>query len=218
MDRTPMRRYEALGDGVFAIVMTLLVLELKLPEAAGPDGHAALSARLLAIWPNYIGYLVSFLFLGLWWLGHHSLLDLVWRVDGPFLWMNFIYLMLITMIPFTASLAAKNWGEPIAGVIYGLNLLLPLAVTRWMFFHATGTPKIAAVEVPPEAVRREGQGFLITTAILTAGIILAFVDTAISFALYGLMAAFYVTTSWRGLEGIGARQQELRHGQQKQAE
>lgn len=206
MDRSATRRFEGLADGVFAIVITLLVLELRLPEAEGP--HAALSNRLLAIWPSYVGYLVSFVFLGLWWLVHLSLLDLVRRMDGPLIWMNFLFLMLVTLIPFTARLSAENWDEPVAAVLYGLNLLLPLAVSRAFYFHIAGTPDVAAVRVDPGAATREGRGYLIVMLVQAVAIVLAFVNPVISFILYGLMAAFYIVVVWQGRVGLAAARAE----------
>ncbi len=204
MERSPTRRFEALADGVFAIVMTLLVLELRVPEVLQHSERGGLSRTLLGMWPNYASYIMSFLFLSFWWLVHHDLFDKIRRVDGPLIWLNLLYLMLVALVPFSASLAARHWGEPVTGVVYGLNMLLPLVVSRAMFYHAARTPTLCSRELRLEYVRSERRAAGVVTVTLAVGVILSFVDPSISFAIYGALAVFYVIAIWRGREGMSA--------------
>ena len=197
-----MRRFEAFGDGVFAIVITLLVLELRLPDVEGPA--VPLTERLIMIWPSYASYLVSFLFLGLWWLNHSDLLDKVKLMDGPLIWMNFLYLMLTSLIPFAASLAAEHWADSASGVLYGLNLLLALGVSRAFYSHVARTPQVQCVRLDPALVKTEIRAYLVAMALLGIGVVVAFFSAPISFALYGLMALFYVVVIWKGRAGLAA--------------
>jgi uncharacterized membrane protein len=202
MDRSAMRRYEAFGDGVFAIVITLLVLELRIPDAHG--AHATLASRLLSIWPSYAAYLVSFLFLAFWWLVHHGLLDAVKVMDGPLIWMNFLYLMLTSLIPFAASLASENWGAPVTGVLYGLNLLAALAVSRAFYAHVVRTPGVQSGPPDPATVKTEKRAYGVAMSLLALGVALSFFSAPLGFAVYGLMALFYVVAIWKGRVGLAA--------------
>ena len=88
MSKSPTQRVEALTDGVFAIVMTLLVLELSIPVISGTSAGTLLTHRLIEMWPKYLSYVVSFLVLGLWWLYHHGVFENINRVDGRLLYYN----------------------------------------------------------------------------------------------------------------------------------
>ena len=204
MDRSAMSRFEAFGDGVFAIVITLLVLELRLPEAH--DADTTLASRLLSIWPSYAAYLVSFLFLAFWWLVHHGLLDSVRVMDGPLIWMNFLFLMLTSLIPFAASLASEHWGEPVTGVLYGINLFLALLVSRAFYGHVLKTPEVQSEPPDPEAARTEKRAYIFALSLLALGVVLGFVSAVLSFVVYGVMAVFYVVTIWKGRVGLAAAQ------------
>jgi uncharacterized membrane protein len=94
-------RLEAFSDGVFAIAITLLVLEIKVP----PPG-TALGAELLHLWPSYLAYVVSFLVIGAIWLNHHAMFQHIVRVDGMLLLFNILHLMPIAFLPFPTAVLA----------------------------------------------------------------------------------------------------------------
>ena len=100
------RRAEAFSDGVFAIAITLLVLDLRLP-GAGPEHHT-LIYQLLHDWPQYFAYVVSFLTIGIMWMNHHTIFAHITRVDRPLLVINLLLLMAVVAIPFPTSLVAEH--------------------------------------------------------------------------------------------------------------
>jgi len=112
-------RLEALSDGIFAIVLTLLVLDFRVPEEA-----STLGADLMGLLPNLAAWALSFVTVALYWLAHHRIFHAVKSVDGPFVWLNFAWLMLVCLIPVPASLIGRHPGEPWAAAVYGLNLML----------------------------------------------------------------------------------------------
>ena len=97
-------RLEAFSDGVYAIAITLLVLDLKLPVS--PDGH--LGAALLQQWPNYFAFLLSFAFIGIMWVNHHRLYSHILRCDNGLLFLNLLLLLGITFVPFPAAVLAGH--------------------------------------------------------------------------------------------------------------
>jgi uncharacterized membrane protein len=132
--RREKRRLEAFSDGVFAIAVTLLVLEIKVPALADlPSGSLGLA--LLRQWPSYFAYLLSFSVILIMWVNHHVLLDLVREVDHGFLYLNGLLLMVITLLPFPTALVAQYGEDPrnghLAAAVYcGLCVLIAL------FFNA----------------------------------------------------------------------------------
>ena len=117
-------RLEAFSDGVFAIAITLLVLEISLPEDAGDD----LLAAFLDQWPSYLAYLVSFATIGMTWLRHSTITHYLHGVDTMFVRLNLLLLMLVSFLPFPTGLVAEHIhdveAERVAATILGINMLL----------------------------------------------------------------------------------------------
>ena len=114
------RRLESFSDGVFAIVITLLVLELKLPEVR----YDALAQSLMALLPSISAYVLSFLLIGMYWVFHHHAYTLIDGVDGVLLWLNIVFLLLISFMPFPTMMLGRYPGQTLPIVFYGCNLLL----------------------------------------------------------------------------------------------
>ncbi len=129
-------RIEALTDGIFAVAMTLLVLDLKLPEAMGGIDEAGFRAALAALLPKLESYVISFLALCVFWLGHHRLMTLMRGVDHLFLWRNLLFILFITFVPFTTSLMGEHRELYDAPLLYGANLALILGAQFAMWWRA----------------------------------------------------------------------------------
>ena len=122
-------RIEFLTDGVFAIVMTLLVLEITLPEIAQPSLQAELPQKLLEILPILFKYALSFLVLGVLWGYHHLAFHSIKRSNMALAWLNIVFLMFVALIPFSTSI--QIWGAQqvlVIQVINSLNVALPVAM------------------------------------------------------------------------------------------
>ena len=127
-------RIEALTDGVFAVAMTLLVLDIKVPEPQQSEGVADLPVRLLALWPKLLSYAISFVILGVYWVGHHIQLSFIRRADRPLLWINVLFLLWVALVPFSTALLSEYSKTRVAIAIYGANLIaigLTLALHWW---------------------------------------------------------------------------------------
>lgn len=105
-------RVEAFSDGVFAIAITLLILEIKVPHFAGGATNAQVFRALLDLWPSYVAFLLSFIAILIMWINHHGLFRLIHRVDVPFLYTNGAMLLLVTFVPFPTALLAEYLGQP----------------------------------------------------------------------------------------------------------
>jgi uncharacterized membrane protein len=110
-------RLEAFSDGVMAIIITIMVLELKVP-------HGGEFADLIPLYPVFLCYLLSFIFIGIYWNNHHHMLQSVKVVDGAVLWANNLLLFWLSLIPFVTSWMGENHFSAIPVAIYGVPLLL----------------------------------------------------------------------------------------------
>jgi uncharacterized membrane protein len=117
-------RIEALADGVFAIAMTLLVLDVKVPSVDPSVGTEEFALALWQLGPRFLSFGVSFLIAGVLWVGHHALMHYIRRSNRAFLWWNLLFLFLISAIPLSASLLGQYPRQPLAISVYCLNLIL----------------------------------------------------------------------------------------------
>lgn len=113
-------RFMALSDGVFAIAMTLLALDLKVPEVARDAGHDAVRHALAHQWPSYQSYLISFYVVGVYWMRHHRLMRRLTSVNRHLMRDNILFLLFVSALPFPASLIGQyGTTDPIALAVYG---------------------------------------------------------------------------------------------------
>jgi uncharacterized membrane protein len=129
-------RVEAFSDGVFAIAITLLILEIKVPhEEAGE----ALRSQLWHLWPSYLAFLTSFMTIGVMWLNHHRLFTLIVKSDDGIIAFNLLLLLGVTWIPFPTALLAEHLrgdGQQVAGVVYATSFFLIAIVFNVMWRYA----------------------------------------------------------------------------------
>lgn len=186
-------RLEALSDGVFAIVVTLLVLEIKVPHVEAPGSTAELAAALRALAPKFTSWVISFVTVCVIWLNHHRLLRLVRRVDAGLFWWNANLLLWTSFIPFPTALMGDYPGSPLAVSCYGLVMgLMALAfvLMRW-HLHRHDALLEAGVD---RAVFRRGTGFsiLLGPVAYGAGAALAWVSSPAAFLFYAGIALYFV--------------------------
>jgi uncharacterized membrane protein len=116
-------RLEAFSDGVLAIIITIMVLELKVP-------HGERLEDLLPLWPVTLSYILSFIYVGIYWNNHHHMMQAVRKVDGAVLWGNLLLLFWLSLLPFTTGWMGENHFARWPSLLYGLNLLL--CALGWM--------------------------------------------------------------------------------------
>jgi uncharacterized membrane protein len=130
-EENPNLRLLALTDGVIAITITLLVLELRLPEGFGDYTDAELWAALLGVWPRFLAYLLSFAVIGSFWLNHRAKFEHIVKSDGGLLWINMIYLLTMSIVPFTTNLIAESGGT-LATAIYAASMFVSGLSLAWL--------------------------------------------------------------------------------------
>ncbi len=180
-------RVETLADGVFAIAMTLLVLDIRVPL---PHDPAHLPERLLDLGPNLFSYALSFVVLGVYWVGHHNQYRFIQRADRAFLWINILFLLSIAFIPFSAGLLAEYPAERLAVAVYGGNLVVVGLVLYLHWWYATSHR--LADDVPPEAARSAARRILLAPFLYVVAVGLSLWTTRASLTLYVLVPLLYI--------------------------
>jgi uncharacterized membrane protein len=132
-------RVLALSDGVFAIIITLLVLEVHVPELT--QGHT-LNQALAELRPSLVAFVISFVLAGMYWVGHRDLFALIRRTDRGLVWLNICYLLPLCLLPFGSGLIGKYDTEPVALRIYGLLLVVIAAMRVVIWLYATNRPHL----------------------------------------------------------------------------
>ena len=175
-------RLEAFSDGVFAIIITIMVLELKVP-------HGASFAELFTLWPIFLSYVLSFVFLGIYWNNHHHMLNAVGRISGRNLWANLHLLFWLSLIPFVTGWMGENHFATGPVALYGVVLLCAACaylLLQRSLIKADGPDCLLA-----QAVGGDWKGNL-SPLTYAAAIALAFVHPWISCALYIVAAAVWL--------------------------
>jgi uncharacterized membrane protein len=132
-------RVLALSDGVFAIIITLLVLDIHLPQLTKGQ---SLGAALREIRPSLVAFVISFVVAGMYWVGHRDLFGLIRRTDRGLVWLNILYLLPLCLLPFGASLLGRFDREPVALRIYGLVLVAIAGMRLVVWWYVTSRPQL----------------------------------------------------------------------------
>ena len=136
-------RVMALTDGVFAIIMTLLVLDIRVPQLAA--GESLRTAFLLDVWPNVVVFVISFVLTGLYWVAHRDMFNLVRGVDRGLVWLNILFMLPVALVPAAAALLGAYSHEQLALSIYGLLFVL-IALMRLALWYYIGTRRHLLIE------------------------------------------------------------------------
>ena len=180
-------RLAAFSDGVIAIIITIMVLELKMPHGAG-------WTELIAVTPHFVSYVLSFIYLAIYWNNHHHLLHIVSRVDGLILWANSFLLFWLSLIPAATAWMGENFLGAVPTAFYGVVLLMP-AIAYFLLQKAI-MRKQGAHSVLAAALGADVKG-KISPVLYTAAIGLAFVAPWVSILIYVLVAVMWLVPDRR---------------------
>lgn len=185
------KRLEAFSDGVFAIVMTLLVLELRLPHIADPmDPHKVWDA-IIEVMPVFFSWVVSFFFVALIWLHHHSILKMSTGADYGTMWINTFLLFLICLLPFPTKIMGEYPMAPIIVMIWGILFSAATFVLTWFYYYNVKY-YLAPTYDKKTAMKNVRFTVLGGPTIYIAAALLAFVSVYISYVIYALVPLLYI--------------------------
>ncbi len=185
------QRIEAFSDGVFAIAMTLLVLELKAP----PAGNIALATLLVRQWPSYVAFLVSFAFIGIMWINHHGLFAHIRRSNDVLLVLNLLLLLGVVAVPFPTAVLAAHLGQPgerTAALLYsGTYGVIAIAFNVLWRYAASSKRRLLGPEVDANAVKQISYQYAFGPLLYVVCFVLAWVSVSASLVLNGVLACFF---------------------------
>ncbi len=193
-------RIEAFSDGVIAIIITIMVLELKIPEVAGPEG-------LKPLLPVFLNYVLSFIYVGIYWNNHHHMFHSAKHVTGGMMWANLHLLFWLSLIPFTTAWVGQNHLAEVPTAIYGFVLLM--AAIAYFILQRTIIAQQGPDSILAKAIGTDWKGKISPLCYLLA-IPLAFVNPVISTVLYVFVALLWLIPD-RRIERVLAGDHQVLH-------
>ena len=188
-------RIEAFSDGVFAIAITLLVLDLKV---SAPTGSEGLAYKLVGQWPAFVAFLNSFATILVIWINHHNLFNLIARSDCRFMLANGLLLLCVTFLPFPTSLVAEYYGHPgeaTAAVLYTGTFLMMAFAFNILWRYAAHKHQLLGRSVTAKEVGSINRQYLVGPIFYGLAFILAFVNVTASLVLTIALMLFYAVTA-----------------------
>lgn len=186
-------RIEAFSDGVFAIAMTLLILDIKVP----PVGSVPLSRELLLQWPSYFSFLISFAFIGIMWINHHRLFTHIARCDDALLILNLLLLLGVIVVPFPTAVLAVHLGqagERAALILYNATYVFIAVVFNLLWKYASSAKRhLLAKDVDAASVQRISRQYALGPVFYLICLGLSWLSTPASLALNFALACFFAT-------------------------
>jgi uncharacterized membrane protein len=196
-------RLEAFSDGVIAIIITIMVLEMKVPHHEGDPSHAHTAfSDLRSIWPVFLSYILSFVYLGIYWNNHHHLLHAAQRVSGGVLWANLHLLFWLSLIPFVTAWMGENHFTPVPTALYGVVLLL--AALAYVILQRTLMALHGRDSTLVTAINRDRKG-PISLALYAIAIAASYFLPWLGGALYALVALMWLIPDRRIEQALAQR-------------
>ena len=167
-EENPNTRLLALSDGVIAVAITLLVLDIRLPDAFETWSDAQLGAALVALWPRFLAYLLSFFVIGNLWNSHRAKFAAITAADGGLIWINMLFLLTIGLLPFTTNLIAEGGGT-LTTEIYAASMVVSGLSLLWLWWHARRNGLVDPA-VTAEDSRRQYSSVIVMTVVFAVSI------------------------------------------------
>ena len=200
-------RLETFSDGVFAIAITLLVLEIRVPHV---EEGESLVVALLELWPSYLGYAVSFLQIGVIWANHHNRFRLLERSDHVLLFLNILFLLCVAFIPFPTALLAEyiqgSQGERQTAIaVYSGTLAVTGVFFTLLWLYAANDYRLVNRTLNPRLLRAMTRRYLIGAALYIIAFAIAFISAVASLGLIVGLALLFILPEPRGRPSPGGR-------------
>jgi uncharacterized membrane protein len=192
MTSSDTNRLEAFSDGVFAIAITLLILEIKVPGKDEIGSAGGLWHALGHRWPNYLGYLLSFLVIGVMWANHHALFDYIKRIDRPLIFANLLLLMGVSFLPYPTAVLAGHLADPAtqttATVFYGATLVFTSLAFNTLWWVGRRQRRLLGTGVSEAGIRTITRRYAAALVCYATATGLAYANVWLSLAIHFILA------------------------------
>lgn len=185
-------RLEAFSDGVFAVAITLLVLNLHVPDLATSVVSKELPHELFDLWPKLLIYMLSFVIVGIYWVAHHNTFHYIKRSDRNLLWINILLMMCIVFIPFPTALIGQYPEQQISVVIYAGTLVITGCTLQLLWWYATSNYRLVDREIDPQLVQGATRRNLMAPLIYLLSIGISFLSVEASLVFFILVPVYYI--------------------------
>jgi TMEM175 potassium channel family protein len=185
-------RIEALIDGLFSIAMTLLALNITVPSITPGQEAALLPGRLWDVLPAIGLYAISFVVLGIYWVGHHAMFRIIDAADRTFLWINILFGMLVAFVPFSTSLISRYPGVPLAVQVYGIVLIMIGGSLYLLWSYAVKNHRLVPPTVTEKLIGMTRRRVAMAPAVCALAVLVAFVSPFVSIIMYAVIPPFYI--------------------------
>jgi uncharacterized membrane protein len=185
-------RLKAFSDGVFAVAITLLVLNLQVPQLKTSLISSELASELGKLWPKFLIYALSFVVVGIYWVGHHNTFHYIKRSDRTLLWLNILLLLCIVFIPFPTALLGQYPGQQISVIIYAGTLVSTGLVLQLLWWYATSGYRLVDRDIDPRLVQLATRRNLIAPLIYLLAIGISFFSAQTSLVFFILVPVYYI--------------------------
>jgi len=173
-------RLEAFSDGVFAIVITLLILDIRFPEVE----YSEFKEVFASLVPRILAYVMSFIIIGLYWVVHHNSMHAMRKTDRGFLWLNILLLLCVSFIPFPTSLLGRYPFQAGPIMVYGSTLILCNAVGYIMLLYVHYRPHLAVPEFSEQYLRRHTPVYAVVNGLYLVAVLVAHPLPLLSYLIY----------------------------------
>lgn len=206
-------RLESLSDGIFATVMTVLVLSLTIPTIISAN-DSAIASYVLGLGPTILSYVMSFLILAVFWVRHHNIFHFVSRVDNTLIWLNMLFLLTVGFVPFSTDLIGRFWNTEVATVVYGLNLIASGVSMEAIWLYIVRRNLITVGGIDERVMARVNRRLMGGPALYLVAVLVSLIvpgGTEVAVAIYVVTLVYYVAVSslqrnplWRSARSRGA--------------
>lgn len=186
-------RTEAFSDGVFAIIITLLILEIKLPPLKDPKSTSELLWMLKELAPKIISWAVSFFFVAVFWVQHHNLLRIAEKIDYGFVWLNMILLFFICFLPFPTALMGDYPHNRIAVLLFGAVSTCASFTQTWMYYYIAKYYLLARYD-KKSVLKNVKRSFILAPFLLIFATAASYINLTLCLVIYGIVPLFFFTS------------------------
>jgi len=184
-------RLESFSDAVFAIVCTLLVVSLQVPDLHQERGET-LIMRLIAMAPNFLSYVLSFALVTLYWIAHHEVLTIVRHVNAPLIWVNNLFLMWLALLPFPTEIMGRYPHEEMAVLFFGLITLLAAVCFVALRLLLLYEPKLRDPLFDTRNLVKSIRNSVIGIAVYLLALLIAYLSNEVTMTMYGLIPFLFL--------------------------
>jgi len=192
------QRLEAFSDGVFAIVITLLILDIRIPVVQPTE----LGTALVNILPQILTYILSFFIVGLYWHLHHQVATQIKLIDGAFIWLNLAWLLFVSILPFPTALLGRYPLQPIPLTIYGINLILVNVTGFVILVYSQKRPELRFIPMSSAELRAITPIYVIVNTLYAVAIVAAWFFPWLSYGIYILVLIWVAARSIRRVSPV----------------